>query len=295
MIEKLTDNISILFNEEGFINANTVLIEGDSRIMIDSGSGNLLKQIEPEHVDVLLMSHSHYDHINGNDLFTGAVKYAHPIERESLKNPEKTTATEGWDRLMGDDVENYAEQLGGLNPRVLEPWPVDRVFDDGDIFENSSTKIEVILTPGHTAGHCAFFFPEENFIFTGDICLTKVGPWYGDFDCDVNDFIASVNRIIEMKPAKLTTAHNSEILTENITETLQEYRDRIYKREKRILNFIKKGPATIDSIAGEKLIYRMHPTAFVLFWEKAMVKQHILRLLEGGLIRETEEGVYTGR
>ena len=292
MLLKINDRIFMVLTEDGFTSSNAVLVEDGERLAIDSGCGSILSRIDPGTVDILLNSHCHLDHIRGNHSFTHAKILAHPLEKEAMKYPLKTAAADGWNELMGDDIMDHVHELGVLENRPMEPWRVDGTFTDGDIIRCGKTEIVVIETPGHTAGHCSFLFPEENFIFTADICLTRVGPWYGDPDTTLDDFVHSVDRIIKLKPARLATGHLMEVMTENIPETLAKYRDRIFRREERILNFLKENPGSIDEIAQKKFIYPMHPTTFVLFWEKAMIKKHLDHLLSLDLIFKTDDGRY---
>jgi glyoxylase-like metal-dependent hydrolase (beta-lactamase superfamily II) len=176
--------------------------------------------------------------------------------------------------------------------RVLEPWPVHGSFSDRDVFDCGKTRVMVIHTPGHTAGHCSFFIPETGFLFTGDICLSKVGPWYGDPDTTIDEFIASIDLIDGLKAKTMATGHVNGLITEKIHERLMEYRERIFKREKRIINFLKKGPTTLNAMAERKLIYGLHPNTFVLFWEKSMLVKHLRRLADRGLVKNDGEGKY---
>ncbi|NLT19753.1 MAG: hypothetical protein GXY16_02000 [Syntrophomonadaceae bacterium] len=73
---------------------------------------------------------------------------------------------------------------------------------------------------------------------------------------------------------------------------LHEFKNRIYKRDERILNYLKTNPATVEDIANHHLIYRIHPTPFVLFWEKLMVIKHLHRLEGMGLIVNGDNGIY---
>jgi hypothetical protein len=125
-----------------------------------------------------------------------------------------------------------------------------------------------------------------------DICLTAVGPWYGEDQADIDDFVESINRIIALKPAKIITSHRAEIFDQNIPEILGEYRNRIYKREERVLDFIRGNPSTINQIASQKIIYREHPIIFLLFWERYMVKKHLDHLIKQGLVEKLEDGRY---
>jgi len=295
MLLKLNNQITMVFTEDGFTASNSVLVEDGERLMIDSGCGSILDTVSPGNVDILLNSHHHLDHIRGNHSFSRAKILAHPIEKEAMKNPAKTAAAENWNELMGDDIMDHVNELGIAEKNPPEPWRIDDTFIDGDIIRCGRSEIVVIETPGHTAGHCSFFFPEENFIFTADICLTKVGPWYGDPDTTMDQFTNSIDKIIRLKPAKLATGHLMEVLTENIPETLTRYRDRIFKREERILNFLKNNTASINEIAEKKFIYPVHPTSFVFFWEKAMVKKHLDHLAGLGLVSMTGDGRYIAR
>lgn len=298
MVEKILDRVSMVFTEEGFTSSNCLLVEDTERLIIDSGAGKILASVNPETIDTLLISHHHLDHISGNDRFTGARIYAHPIEKKAMNTPEKLTATDGWDELMEGSVEDHAQELGMIAetmPRIFEPWRVDEDLGDGQVLHCGKTEIRVVHTPGHTAGHCSFYFPEFDFAFLGDVCLTRVGPWYGDDDSGVDDFIDTINRIIGLNLKMVSTGHIPYIISENINGVLTEYRDRIHKREERILKFLKEQPAGIHEIAAKRLIYREHPTSFVLFWEKSMVKKHLQRLLELGEIEKYENGSYRAR
>ncbi len=45
---------------------------------------------------------------------------------------------------------------------------IDRAVGDGESFDLSGHRVEVIETPGHTAGHICFHFPDEKLLFAAD-------------------------------------------------------------------------------------------------------------------------------
>ena len=293
MIQKLTDNISVVFTESGFSSSNCMHVkDGADTLMIDSGAGAAMAPVEPWTVGTLLCSHHHLDHIGGNDLFTKAVIRAHPVEREAMQSCGKLLASDSWSELM--DVENFmmSKTLFGKPNRLYEPFRVDEDLADGQVVKCGSTTIEVMHTPGHTAGHCSFWFPDHGIVFTGDICLTAVGPWYGDSDSSIEDFIASIDRIIALKPRVLVTGHFTRVLEEKIPATLTEYRDRIMRREEKILGYVRRNPATIHELAKMHFIYPDHPTDFVLYWEKSIVRNHLNRLMALGEMCLGDNGRY---
>lgn len=295
MIQKITKNVKIIFTEDGFAACNCMLVEDDVQLMIDSGAGQILSAVNTSDIDILINSHRHLDHVWGNDRMTNAKILAHPIERIAMQDPFKMAAISGWEKFMDEDVLNEAKQLGAVSEKLFKPWRIDGEINDGQIIDCGSTKIHVLLTPGHTSGHCSFLLPNENLIFTADICLTAVGPWYGEDQADIDDFIESINKIISLKPEKIITGHRTDIIDRDIPEVLGEYRDRILKREERVLDCVRRNPATLNQIAAQKIIYREHPIIFLLFWERYMVKKHLDHLIKQGLVEKMEDGRYAAR
>lgn len=295
MIQEIGKHIKAIFTEDGFTASNCMLVEDDVQLMIDSGAGTILSDVNTSAIDILLNSHRHLDHVWGNDRMKKARILTHPLERLAMQDPLKIAAISGWEELMNEDIFKEAGQLGMLSERFLKPWRIDGEINDGQIIDCGNTKIEVLLTRGHTAGHCSFLFPDENLVFMADICLTEVGPWYGEDGADIDDFVESINKIIALKPTKIITGHRQEIIDWDIPAVLGEYRDRIFKREERILNLVRSNPATINQIAAQKMIYPEHPIIFVLFWERCMVKKHLDHLIKQGLVEKLEDGRYRVR
>ena len=293
MIQKINDRLSIFFTDEGFSKSNAVLVDDDVRIMIDSGAGKMTGEARPQDVDILINSHCHLDHVWDNDLFVNARIMAHPLERENFKDPKKIGSIDNWEQYMTEDPQQFVHLIGAMKPSFFEEWRVDGTLDEGDIIDAGRTKIHVMHMPGHTSGHLTFFFPEEGLLFCGDICLTKVGPWYGDADTPLDDFIASINRIIDMKPDRVVSGHNKEVLASPfIQSAFEEYRGRIDRRDGRILAALGEKPCTLDQLAEQKIIYPAHPTIFVVYWEKAMIVKHLNRLMKNGVAGVDEEGRY---
>ena len=292
MLKNISKKIKMVFTEDGFTYGNCLLVEDDVRLLIDSGAGQALAEARPEGVDFLINSHHHYDHIRGNDSCTQAKVLLHPLEQKLLQAPQNLTASAGWEELMG--YNNYFDprNIGIRLEQTNRSWRIDEEIHDGQIIDCGQTKLIVLHTPGHSPGHCCFYFPDEELVFLGDICLTKVGPWYGDPQTNIDDFLKSIDRIIELHPKKLVTGHINTIISDNPQSTLIEYRDRILMREQQILQHLQKVPCTIHQLAEQHIIYRKHHTSFVLFWEKAMLKNHLQRLLNLELIELVEDGRY---
>ncbi len=288
MLVQAGKKVFIVFTEDGFTFGNCLLVDDDIRLMIDSGAGKILEKTDPAHVDILLNTHHHYDHIRGNKSFENAQVLMHPIGHPCMASVEKVMALDNWDELMEQSID---EITAADDQDPNEQWRVDGPIVDGQIIDCGHTKLQVLHTPGHSQGHCSFLFLDEDLAFLGDICLTKVGPWYGEPGTNLTDFINSIDRIIDIQPGRVATCHVNRIISDPIP-VLTEYRDRILKREERISKHIKATPSTIDELADRHLIYRLHPSPYVLFWEKAMLKNHLQRLIQMGLVVESDNGVF---
>lgn len=292
MLKRVKDAVYLVVNENGFTYSNCLFIDDDVRLLIDSGAGKALAEIKADTVDVLLNSHHHIDHMRSNNLFSHSKVLTHPLEMEAMNSIIELTATRCWTDLMEEPLPfdpDTVSRHAGL------PHRLDGPITDGQVLDCGKTQVVVIHTPGHTQGHCSFFIPETDLAFLSDICLTRVGPWYGGPDADIDSFISSINRILELRPARLATGHLANIVDEDPGRVLTEYRDRIYRREKRILEHLAKSASSIEELAKEHFIYQHHPNILVVFWEKFMLKKHIDRLIRMDAVYETDPGRYKAR
>ncbi len=296
MIQKISDHLRFLISETGFTYCNCIVVEDDIRAILDTGADkNSIDSIHPENIDMVINTHHHYDHTRGNQFFPNSRLYIHALDYTPLANREDYihyNSIDLWEDLMPNcDYTEASNLIGIAEDDVERNMRVDQVLNNNQIIDFGHTKMEVIHTPGHSAGHCSFWFPNEEFLFTGDICLTQAGPWYGEAYASPDDLIKSIDRLIDLNPPRMTSCHINDICYD-CRERLTEFRDRIIKREERIYKAIKKQPVDLHQLAEQKLIYRMHPTPFVLFWEKCMLLKHLEHLQQRGSIEMFENGLY---
>lgn len=297
---KISDKISIIFSEQGFTYSNWLLIDDDVHAIVDAGfDADGLEGVDPNFVDLVVDSHYHIDHTRGNNLFPRAQVSIYGSEIEPILSREEyfhRNSLDEWEKLMPgvDFISNHKEMHfpGSSKIKALDNGKAVIPLHDGQILDFGSTKAEVLLTPGHTGGHCSFLFPDENFIYCSDICLTRAGPWYGEHLADPGDMMRSIDRIIELRPKRIVSSHIHDFVDDPIPR-LSEFKSRIPMREERVWKYVKEKPSNIHQLADACLIYSHHPSVFEEFWEKLMLQKHLARLIEQGRVRQDGD-VYAG-
>lgn len=149
--------------------------------VIDPGFVNdrLLAEIEKLHVQWILLTHGHFDHIAGVDRL-----------RALTKAPVAAYETEG--ALAADPAQNSSLLMLG-KPIVCK---VDHLLHDGETFSVGTVPVTVLHTPGHTAGGCCYITPEA--VFTGD---TLMGYSVGRCDLpsgDETQLVASLKKLASL-------------------------------------------------------------------------------------------------
>ena len=304
MIIDLTRQIKLI-RPQGrsfFPYSNSLYVDDDTRLVIDAGSGQAFSDIPVSGIELLFLSHYHFDHTHGTGYFKQAKIMAGVQEAPVYSDVAAYIDSSGfshWNELMSQPKSQPFTGTEGYPDDVLEKpgfreIKLTSVFEDLDSFALGSTTVQAIHTPGHTHGHYSFWFDKEGILFACDIDLSPGGPWYGEEYSNVDDLVQSVNRIIEIDPPIMLTSHRRVFKqpADNIKQMLKEYLGVTLKREEEILNSLQE-PRTIDQIVELGLVYEPNPrTQHVEFWNKMMIAKHLNRLQRLGLAEQIEEGRY---
>lgn len=276
-------------NFGNFPYANSLVIEGSKRAVVDAGAGvGRLKPLAERGIDVLIFTHFHPDHGRDAYLFQGAQWWAHEADAPAI------SSVDGYKRFRHyhKPGKEYLLHLEQSRLGVYPYGPVAVQFRDGDWLDFGSIRLQVIHTPGHTPGHCCLYEPEMEILFSADIDASSFGPWYGDPVGDIDDFIASIQRVIDLNPKMLVPSHGLPI-TEGIRQKLEDYCSIIFQREEKILQFLRKKPGSLETLVGSGLIYRKIPEPDDLFryFEATILEKHLRRLQSRGKVT-VANGIY---
>ena len=189
---------------------NTYLIFDDSKeaIVVDPGNyeaqeNELVSKFIDENKLILkkiILTHCHLDHCLGN-------KYLNEKYGAELLIPFD-------ERDLYKNVENIATLFGFVNY-----WHLDEneYLKEKDKIEFGDIKLDVLFLPGHSPGHLAFYFKNDNVCFSGDVLFyNSIGRTDlpgGDHDTLINSiknklFLLNPNTIIYPGHGQKTTLKN---------------------------------------------------------------------------------------
>ncbi|AEH50371.1 beta-lactamase domain-containing protein [Pseudothermotoga thermarum DSM 5069] len=113
------------------------------------------KNIKPEDVSDILITHVHMDHIFNTVFFKNATVYVH-------------------EKALERKYADFGPLSGKLYSNVVYSWKQVQTLKGGETLFNC---VNVYFTPYHSSDHLSFLIETENMgkvFVTGDICLTRI-------------------------------------------------------------------------------------------------------------------------
>jgi len=158
-IDVLTYGFSFNSDQGSFgMSTNSLVTVGDRTIVVDTGPSSrrvwLHKALEskglaPEDVDIVILTHMHWDHCQNTDLFRNARILVHPTEMDYARNPNR--ADMACAQYLADMVDKMKLELVSEGDTIIE-------------------GVSIVETPGHTKGHIsvAVSAGNERVLIAGD-------------------------------------------------------------------------------------------------------------------------------
>lgn len=194
------------------------------------------------HAELLVLTHFHWDHILGPEIFPTAQVVAHHLLPEVLAGPDgvETRAV-----ITRWEAENNFERS---QPFVL-PVP-DQLVADGDRLHIGNLSLEVIHTPGHSPDQIALYEPETATLWASDILSDVEIPFVSH---SLPAFEETLARLSTLAVTVLVPGHGFPSTTTSTYQHRvaedQRYLAELRKRVERAIRTGKSMAETVDACA----------------------------------------------
>jgi len=203
---------------KGYVNAFLIVSE-DGAALVDTGLPKRSARISaamrevgvaPGSLKHLLVTHHHVDHTGSLAALvteTGASVYVHPLDAPIVRGqaPAPPANRKGLGMVLGPVLERFGPKAPASR--------IDHALADGETLDIAG-GLEVVFTPGHTAGHCSFLLPSRRVLFAGDSAgalMGRVGLPLGMFTEDMARAKESVRKLAGMDFDTACFGHGSVV------------------------------------------------------------------------------------
>lgn len=249
---------------------NTHLIKAsEGNVLFDTGlvtqapkQLKLLKEVAPERVTDIILSHAHFDHMGGARFWkeegTRIIAHREYTEKQrSLAELEpfyhqRNRVVFPWlpEQLPDVDVLKY----GGITPDI-------EVTESDYTFEKGGVTFEVLSTPGAEGDdNISLWLPQKKILFTGD----ALGPNFPQFPNVFTmrgekirkpvEYIQSLDKLIALQPEILVPSHRDHIVgQEAIVAGLTLIRDAVQYVHDAVVKGMNEGK-TVHQLMDEVVL-----------------------------------------
>lgn len=287
-VRKLSGNLYFVRGEGRgrFPSSNGILLTGKETVLIDAGIGAaLIREIDRLHrIDVLIITHSHPDHI----------RYWRLLEDRHVLLPKETPDVAYDLQLLGErftgSVRNGAHWAGFVSrafgvSALREP---DGRYSDAQVLDFGGVELLAIHAPGHVDDHYCFLERTTGTLISTDIDLTPFGPWYGNVESDIEVFAKSVRMVMALPYRRVVSSHR-EPVEGDAKAYFEAFLDGFERHKRAILNLCRR-PITLDEIAAASPFYGngLRDKVIQGIFERNMARKNLTLLLREGLVEETD-------
>ncbi|TCP25621.1 glyoxylase-like metal-dependent hydrolase (beta-lactamase superfamily II) [Scopulibacillus darangshiensis] len=273
--------------------STSLLIAGQEHsTLIDCGAGQTaFEYMKKEHrVMQIYLTHHHFDHIWGAHLFPEAEKLINHNDVNKISDINEIGKAMGiYAVFRKEEIEKWIESQQNkkwqgkvLGKRTLDVTGSYRYDEE---IEMSGVKVSMIHAPGHSEGFCCPYIPDYGILLVGDIDLTTFGPFYGDADSNIDQFIESAKKTLEFDVKYYVTSHQKGMyLKKEYKHQLEKYLLIIERREKKIKQAIHKGDSPQQLVQQDIFYYKKQYERNLIFMKNEIlsIAKHLKRLIDHG-------------
>jgi glyoxylase-like metal-dependent hydrolase (beta-lactamase superfamily II) len=211
-----------------FTGTGTYIVGAGAVAVIDPGPAMdehleaILRAVEGERVEKILVTHTHLDHS----------PLARPL---AARTGAPILAAAPPVETGGGDVKTEEDTDEAFRPDV--------VLAGGETIAGPDWTIEAIATPGHASNHLCFALKEENALFSGDHVMGWSTTVVSPPDGDMGAYYESLKAVMARGFATLWPTHGPPV--REVKPFLEAYLAHRLEREAQIIDQLRQGPRRI--------------------------------------------------
>lgn len=274
MIIEGANNSKVPFSRSLFINSK-------DKVLIDTGADPAeLRALDDQYgVELVVNTHYHPDHTLHNHMLRNAEKWINPLEFETIQSIEGIARGNGVYQEWGPDG------VEALRKHLPKEWvqnlgEISGTYQYEEEYNFSGVKVNFLHTPGHTIGYTSPYFPELGVVYVGDFDMTSFGPWYFGSDGNIDQFITSSARLLELDADTYITGHQKGVFRrQEFKEEMSKFIGIIDQRDKVIEKYVREG-MNFEELTNIGIFYpkKMLEVLILRTWERSGIRKHLHRL-----------------
>jgi len=248
----------------------------------------------------LICTHHHADHFGTSRTYkelTGAEVYLNPLEVPRIERMQSSAPLPealAFFRSHGVPIPDAPDAMptpGRYFGTLYAPVQPDYLLNDGDILHIGKREVVVVWTPGHTAGHCCLYFPDDKILIVGDHLLPKITPHVGVYyfgpDNPLLDFLDSQQKVQKFDVELVLPAHGGIFKDHRhrAQQIIQHHKFRLQE----IRDAIQGHARTAYDVAMELFEFGQDRPIFHLLAATFETLAHLHLLMYDGKVRRIEE------
>ncbi|MGB5217945.1 MAG: MBL fold metallo-hydrolase [Smithella sp.] len=177
-------------------------------------------------LDYVFATHSHFDHLGAIPYLKRKLPRLQAGAFERVGELMKKKSVLDLMTFLSEIQRGFFQDVVGDEDVHIEPVNFEINLKEGDRFDLGGVTCEVYEVPGHTGDSLAFFIPEIRALFAGEACGIPEGDKDGDIQVEFlssyDDYVASLEKLIGLRPRLLGMAHIWVFTDQDATEFLQQ-------------------------------------------------------------------------
>lgn len=236
---------------------NTYLVRGsDGYLLIDTGwSDEALASLQQQLTKVgisfsdisqIVVTHTHPDHYglaSRLKQLSGAKLAWHHLEIDIIESrytnkTEFLSRLDQWWRVNGvsaTELPRFREDFLKITRGVISPVLPDVTLHGGETIATGVFDLQVLNTPGHSAGHISLYEPNQKILFSGDHILPNITTNTGisllfsqSHNNPLGDYLNSLNQIKHLEVNLILPGHENRFtgLKRRVEKLIQHHKQR---------------------------------------------------------------------